>query len=143
MRTLNRNKKTIYYALHMGTEPVYKTDDDGNIVMRNGKPVKTGEHKPKYGTPVQIKSSISFSGGEIQPVEFGIDYSSYDAQLILKKGSTPIKEMALIWYTSEVEYEDDGTTVKPLSADYTVKRKSPSLNYDKFLLSRIVKNETD
>ncbi len=126
----------------MGTQPVYKTDDDGNYILKkDGSRIKTGEKEKIYSDPVPFKSSISFSGGEVKEVEFGIDYSSYDALLVLPKDVVPIKEMALIWHTSEVKMVDG--KVDPLSADYTVKRKSPSLNYDKYLLTRIVKHEED
>jgi len=140
MRTLNRNKQKLYYSLNLGKQPVYKTDDDGNYILRNGNRIKTGEYEIVYTEPKEFKSSISFSGGEAQAVEYGVDYSSYDATLVLPKDTEPIKEMAIIWHTSEIEYDDLGK-VDPLSADYTVKRKSPSLNYDKYLLSRVVKNE--
>lgn len=143
MRTLDRNKQTLYYSLHLGTEPIYKTDDEGNFIYnKSGNKVKTGEYRTVYSEPKEFKSSISFSGGESQAVEFGIDFSSYDAQMITVKDATPIKEMSIIWHTSHIEYDEEGK-VDPLSADYTVKRKSPSLNFDRFLLSRIVKNEED
>lgn len=142
MRTLHRNKQKLYYSLHMGKQPVYKTDDDGNYILKNGNRIKTGEYEVVYSEPKEFYSSISFSGGEVQAVEFGVDYSSYDAQLVVTKDSTPIKEMTIIWHTSKIEYDEYGK-LDPLSADYTVKRKSPSLNYDKFLLERIVKHEKD
>lgn len=142
MRTLNRNKQKLYYSLHLGTKPIYKTDDDGNYILKNGNRIKTGEYEDLYSEPKEFRSSISFSGGESQAVEFGIDFSSYDALLVVTKDLVPIKEMSIIWHTSEIEYDEDGK-LDPLSADYTVKRKSPSLNYDRFLLERIVKNEKD
>lgn len=138
MRTLNRNKQTMFYALLLGTEPIYKTDEEGNLVIRNGRKIPTGEYREIYSEAKKFRSSISMSGGESQAVDYGVDFSSYDASLILPKNFTPLKEMSLVWHVSEVKYKEDGS-VDPKSADYLVKRKSPSLNYDKFLLSRIVK----
>lgn len=142
MRTLNRNKQTLYYSLNLGKQPKYKTDDNGNLILKNGNPIKTGEYEVIYADPIEFQSSISFSGGEAKVVEYGVDFSSYDATLVLPKDTEPIKELALIWHTSEIKYDDSGK-IDPLSADYQVKRKSPSLNYDKFLLERIIKNEKD
>lgn len=142
MRTLNRNKQKLKYALHLGVQPIYKTDDDGNYILnKRGEKMRTGETEVCYGKPTDFFSNISFSGGEAQPVEFGVDLSKYDAVLILTKNSVPLKEMTLIWHTSEVKYIDG--KIDPKSADYTVKRKSPSLNYDKYLLERIIKKDED
>lgn len=140
MRTLNRNKQIMKYSLHLGIQPIYKTDDDGNYILnKKGDPIKTGESEVVYSDPTEFRASISFSGGETQVVEFGADFSSYDACIIVPRDSLPIKEMSLIWRTSVVKMVDG--KVDPKSADYVVKRKSPSLNYDKFLLERIIKNE--
>ena len=119
------------------TEPIKKTDENGEYVLRNGRKIPTGEYKEVYSEPREFRSSISMSGGESQAVDFGLDFSAYDASLVLNKDVYPIKEMSLIWHTSEVKYKGD--EIDPKSADYLVKRKSPSLNYDKYLLSRIVK----
>ena len=46
MRTLNRNKQTIFYALYEGNEESY--DEYGNV---------TGEPVIKYSDPIEFKAT--------------------------------------------------------------------------------------
>lgn len=146
MRTTNRDKQKLKYALYEGKKPSYKLDKDGNpivaYVTAEGVEiyVETGEPKISYSNPVEFFASISFSGGEVVTAEFGLDVSNYDATLVLPKNSIEIAENSLIWHKSEVAYKDIGETeIEPKSADYRVIKPTPSLNYDKYLLERIVK----
>ena len=80
------------------------------------------------------------SGGESNIVEYGIDKSEYDAIIIMQNGELPITETSLIWLESPVVYKDvENKIVDANSADYRVKKVSPSLNQTKYLLERIVK----
>lgn len=138
MMMLNSNKQKMYYALQIGEVPIYEyyTDSDGNKF-----PVgETGEYKIGYGKPVEFFGNIAMSGGESKAVEYGIDVSAYDAILIVDKGALPLTETSLIWVESEVSYEDtEKTIVDPNSADYKVKKPSPSLNVGKYILNKVVK----
>lgn len=62
MRTLNRNRQTIYYALYQGV-----TD----AVDSNG--YKTGEKDPSYSTPVETKMNVSGGRGTAAVEIFGVD----------------------------------------------------------------------
>lgn len=165
MRTLRKNKQKMYYSLFEEEKPIYEMEvyilyPDKNTFPSNDSyptvsnsmmikyievdgvkiPVETGEKEVFYSVPVLFKANISMSGGESKQVEYGIDKSDYDAILIAKKDEFPIDETSLIWHESSVVYKDaDKTIVDGNSADYRVKKVSPSLNQTKYLLEKIVK----
>lgn len=134
MRTLQRNKQDLFYAVYLGKLQKQKIDKDGNVI-------KTGEKKDTYGEPKPFKANISMSGGEAEAAEFGLDLSDYDAKIILEKNSYPIKEGCIIWDESEPQVDDDGHSIIT-SADYRVVKNSPSLNFDRYVLKRLVNEKT-
>lgn len=145
MRTLTRNKQTLYFSHQLGMQPVYERDEDGNIktIEIDGEliPVETGDTEMTYSEPQEIKGNIALSGGEVKPVEFGIDESAYDAILVVNKNEPVLTETSLIWFKSPLVYKDmDETEIEPNSADYRVTRVSPSINVSKYLLQKVVKS---
>lgn len=103
-------------------------------------PVETGETEVGYSNPIDFRGNIAMSGGEAEAKSFGLDISEYDAILLMEKGRIPIDETSLIWHISEVKYVDEqNTIVDRKSADYSIKRVQPSLNFTRYLLKRIVK----
>lgn len=144
MRLLRKNMQPMKYSLQDGRVPIYETDENGDIVYIEveGKkvPVETGEYETGYSSPVDFMGNISMSGGEAEAKEFGMDIGDFDAVIVLEKDAVPITETSIIWHTSPVKYKDEqNTMVDSKSADYAVKRVSPSLNFTKVLLQRIVK----
>ena len=144
MRLLEKNKQNLKYALQVGEVPVYERDEDGNIIYIevDGQkvPVETGETEPGYSNPIDFRGNIAMSGGEAEAKSFGVDISEYDAILLMEKNRIPIDETSLIWHTSKVRYIDEqNTIVDRKSADYSIKRVQPSLNFTRHLLKRIVK----
>ena len=144
MRLLRKNMQPMKYSLQDGRVPIYERDENGDIVYIevDGEkiPVETGEYETGYSAPVDFMGNISMSGGEAEAKEFGMDIGDFDAVIILEKGAIPITETSIIWHTSPVKYKDEqNTIVDSKSADYAVKRVSPSLNFTKVLLQRIVK----
>lgn len=165
MRTLNKNKQKMYYSLLDEEKPIYEMEvyelypsedlfpsetlfPSGDDVMVtkyieiDGEkiPVETGETELIYSVPVLFRGNIAMSGGESKQVEYGVDKADYDAILIMKKNELPITETSLIWFESPVVYKDvEKKIVDGNSADYRVKKVSPSLNQTKYLLERIVK----
>ena len=132
------------YSLQDGRVPIYERDENGDIVYIevDGQkiPVETGEYETGYSAPVDFMGNISMSGGEAEAKEFGMDIGDFDAVIVLEKDAIPITETSIIWHTSPVKYKDEQKTiVDAKSADYAVKRVSPSLNFTKVLLQRIVK----
>lgn len=148
MRTLLRNKQRLYYALLIGTMPVYELDDEGNKIVdytdeETGEVyyVTTGMNKPLYSPPVEFKGNIAFAGADLLRQEFGISDENYEAVLVLNKNQIPITETSLIWYqtTPQTITEDDETYADDSTADYRVLRSAPSLNNDRFMLAKVVK----
>lgn len=135
MRTLNKNKQTLYYANQDKIVPIYEeyTDDDGNTY-----PLDTGETKLVYGEPIKFKGNIAMSGGEAEAQEYGLSLSDYEAILVVSKNTLPIDETSRIWHTSEPTKDDKGYTDE-YSADYRIVKISPSLNFDKYVLKKVVK----
>lgn len=144
MRLLRKNMQPMKYSLQDGRVPIYERDENGDIVYIevDGEkiPVETGEYETGYSAPVDFMGNISMSGGEAEAKEFGIDIGDFDAVIVLEKDAVPLTETSIIWHTSPVKYKDEqNTIVDAKSADYTAKRVSPSLNFTKVLLQRIVK----
>jgi len=144
MRLLEKNKQNLKYAPQVGEVPIYERDEDGNIIYIevDGQkvPVETGETEPGYSNPIDFRGNIAMSGGEAEAKSFGVDISEYDAILLMEKNRIPIDETSLIWHTSKVRYIDEqNTIVDRKSADYSIKRVQPSLNFTRYLLKRIVK----
>lgn len=135
MRTLNKNKQKMYYANQDRLVPIYEeyTDEDGNSY-----PIDTGETKLVYGEPVEFKGNIVMSGGEAEAQEFGLNLSDYSAILLVSKNALPITETSLIWHATEPTKDSDGNTDE-YSADYRIVKISPSLNFDKYVLKKVVK----
>lgn len=135
MRTLNKNKQAMYYANQDRRVPVYEIyyDEDGKEYK-----LDTGETKLVYGDVVKFKGNIAMSGGEAEAREYGLNLADYEAILIVPKNTLPITETSLIWHDTEPtknaeDYTDEYT------ADYRIVKISPSLNYDKYILKKVVK----
>ena len=62
MRTLQRNKRTLYYALYSGVQEA--TDSDGNY---------TGEYEVSYATPVKARMNFSGGKGKAEIDIFGVE----------------------------------------------------------------------
>lgn len=135
MRMLNKNKQTLYYANQDKIVPIYETyiDEDGNEYQ-----LDTGETKLVYGEPIEFKGNIAMSGGEAEAVEFGLNLADYEAVLIVGKNTLPITETSLIWHNTEPTNDNEGNTDE-YSADYRIVKISPSLNFDKYVLKKVVK----
>lgn len=145
MRTLNRNKQSIFFSYQLGIQPVYEKDEDGNIktIDVDGEliPIETGDSEMAYSKPQEIKANIALSGGEVYTVEFGVDTSAYDAVLIVNKDEPILTETSLIWHKSKLVYKDMAKTqIDPNSADYRVTKVSPSINVSKYLLQKVIKS---
>lgn len=160
MRQLRKNRQVLYYASYKGVKPVYATtenylttEDDKLILTEDGKllvgdvPLMTdvdGEmvavvdaYKDEYSVPAIFKANISFDSGETRLGEYGLNPSDYNAIISAEKGKLPFDERTLIWYQSEVEYDEDGL-VKPETADYRVIAIKTSLNEERFILRKRV-----
>lgn len=143
MMTLNQNKQKLYYALLDNVVPIYETDDDGNIIYYedeegNKIPLETGDTKIIYSKPVEFYGNIAMSGGEVEVQEFGLNLADYEAILVLGKNTLPLTETSLIWQNTKPKFNQD-ETLDENSADYKIVKINSSNNYDKYVLSRVVK----
>ena len=107
MRELERNKRTVYYALFDKNEAIL--DDDG---------YETGEVRPSYLPPVELRINVSPSIGESATRQFG-DVVDYDRTLVICDTTLPIDERTVFWI--------DETDITK-SFDYKVKKVAKSLN---------------
>lgn len=148
MRTLKRNTQKLYYANLIESEVVYKLDEHGNKIISFIDDTETppvvyyeelGVTEGHYDKPQEIRINIAQSNGDMQEREYGLSESAYEAKLITEKDKYPISETALIWHTTEPTYLENGY-VDPKSADYRVMSINKSLNVDKYVLDKVVKN---
>ena len=124
MRTPRKAKQQMHYALLVGKEDIFVTDDNGNIVYQivGGEkiPKKTGEKQDLYSEPVGFYNSISGQLTENELQAFGTQNMA-NAKMTYKRGEYPFKTGTLIWKQSEVKYLDkDKTKPDPTSADFRV-----------------------
>ena len=138
MRTLQKTKSKLKYALFVSAMPEYATDDDGNVIYDDeGNPIQISTGKNAYAAPKEFDGDIAFAGGEAEAQAFGISVDGYDSKLITVKGTLPITETSLIFQDSEPEY--NGGNLIEKSADFRVVKIAPSMNYKVYLLKRIEK----
>ena len=86
MRTLNRNKRQIYYALRTGE--VADIDEYGN---------ETGELTPVYEPAVELKCNVSASTGADAVQAFG-SFTNYVRTMCVSDCSCPIDENTIVWF---------------------------------------------
>lgn len=141
MRTLNRNKRKLYYSNLVGTTPVYKLDSQGNKIVAYTDTSTTpptiyyeelGYKENVYSTPAEYYGNIVITGGDSLEAEFGVSLANYSAVLVVDKGSLPITETSLVWFESTPNTNAD-------NYDYTVGKVVPGLDSDRFLLNKVVK----
>lgn len=152
----------MYYALQIGEVPIYSRDEEGNILYYeddegNKIPYETGETQIIYGTPQEFDANIAESGGEAEAQTFGLSVADYEAVALYEKGAYQIVIGALVWRDSEPKCEYDhevpfeienadgekvtvySTVPEETSADYRTIKIARSLNFEKAILSAIVK----
>jgi len=149
MRTLKRNQQKLYYAELLGSEVLYALDENGNKIVAyvdetEIPPVtyyeELGTTEEHYSEPVPIEANIAQSNGDMTEQEYGLSEGQYSAILVTEKGKYPITRTCLIWHETEPQVDDKGYAL-PSSADYTILSINSSLNVDKYILGKVVKNE--
>lgn len=89
MRSLNKNKRKIYYALYEGESANY--DEYGN---------ETGESTPAYGEAKALMVNISAASGEEAVRAFG-NFSGYTRTMFVADNGCQINENSIIWFGIE------------------------------------------
>ena len=116
MRNLKRNEKSFYYALFSNVS-ASGTDSDG---------WDTGIPSTNYGTPVQMKASISPASGSASVQQFGTSID-YDNAIITYDMDCPIDENSHLWIGKSITD----------SYNYIVKKKAVGLNIISYAVKRI------
>ena len=89
MRSLNRNKRLIHYALRTGDTT--NVDDYGN---------ETGERTPTYGEITALRCQISAATGQEAVQAFG-SFTGYSRTMSVADNLCPIEEDSIIWFGIE------------------------------------------
>lgn len=150
MRTMRKNKQKMFYSNYTDGSPIYDYNSDGTIKYEEYTdsdgtvyryPIELGQTSPGYSEPKEMFANITLSGGEAEAREFGLDISQYSAVLVCDKNTYDISETSLIWFENAIAYKSIGSTeIEPNSADYRVVKVSPSLNYVKYILQKVINN---
>ena len=106
MRSLERNKRTIHYAVYVKEEPLL--DEQG---------FETGESKPIYGEINELRCNISPATGEEAVEAFGT-YSNYSRAICVADNNCPLSENTIVWFGISTS----------LPYNYIVTRKADSKN---------------
>lgn len=96
MRSLERNKQTVYYALYTGKTEIL--DADGN---------RTGQFIEGYSDPVKISVNVSAARGTADMEQFGIEVN-YTHTICTNDMSLPIDTDSILWVgiTPDADGED-------------------------------------
>jgi hypothetical protein len=149
MRTLKRNQQNLWYAELMESEPIYALDEHGNKIVAyvdesKEPPViyyeELGTTENRYSAPVPIEANIMQSNGDMVEREYGLSEGSYEAILVTEKDKYPITKTCLIWHKTEPQVDSQGYAL-PESADYTILSINKSLNVDKYILGKVIKDD--
>lgn len=86
MRSLERNKRELYYALYINDEPI--VDAQG---------FETGESKPTYGEITKLRCNISSASGEEAVQAFG-SFTNYSRAICVADNNCSLAENAIVWF---------------------------------------------
>lgn len=124
MRSLKKNKQSLWFATYSDQITIYERDENGEIVYDE----IDGELIPRiiaeragYSDPVLFHANISAGKGTAQEDVFGTDID-FTRTISTTDLSLPIDTLSLVWIEHEPKFLDDGT-VDPDSADYKVAAK--------------------
>ena len=93
MRTNQRSKRTIYYALYDGLSEI--VDTDGNL---------TGEQVPSYEPYVTARMNVSGGRGRADIELFGTD-NPFTRTAVTDDLDTPFNTDTIFWFESDPETE--------------------------------------
>ena len=89
MRTLQRNKRTIWYALYNGVTEV--VDEDGNY---------TGEQEVSYSEPIQARMNVSGGRGQAEIELFGVD-NPFTRTAVTDDLDTTFNTDTIFWFEAD------------------------------------------
>lgn len=118
MKTLERNKKTFYYAVHHGREEIL--DTDGN---------HTFEYTEEYDEWKPFRAHISPARGESSAELFGNDVA-YDKTIVTDDLDCEIDENTILCI--DIQPSQNGNVY-----DYIVTKKAVSLNFVQYAVAKV------
>lgn len=121
MRSLERNKRLIHYALYTGKTPV--VDEYGNL---------TGDYEPTYASPEKLRISVSAAKGKYSTMQFG-GLEMYDKVMVTSDMDCPISETTILW----VDKSPLDSKGKVNAYDYVVTRVAKGLNSISYAIKRV------
>ena len=86
MRSLERNKRTIHYAIYLGDAPIL--DEQG---------FETGESRPTYGEINELRCNVSSASGEDAVEAFG-NFTRYTRAVCVSDNNCPLDEDSVVWF---------------------------------------------
>lgn len=89
MRTNQRSKQTIWYALYTGLTD--ETDSEGNL---------TGEHPATYTAPIKARMNVSGGKGQAAIEAFGMD-NPFTRTAVTDDLKTPFDTDTVFWFGIE------------------------------------------
>lgn len=131
MRSLDRNKVDVWYALYLGKEDILDENDNS-----------TGETRNSYGVPVLTSIRVSPNKGEAQSEAFGLNLD-YDSTMITTD-NLPIDEFSILWIqkTPELvsgEYPIDADTENLITAHtHVVVRVAKDINVTQYAIKKVL-----
>lgn len=143
MRTLKRNKQTMFYSTIIGQQPKYDRDEDGNIIYVevDGEmiPQEGNGYETLYSQPIEFKANISSTLASAAFKPFGIDNSSNMATICCDKNYIDLKIGDIVWVKNKPTFSDEANTIpNSASADFVVKGVADiGLTNDLYLLQRL------
>ena len=106
MRSVQRNKQVIWYALRLDSTEV--VDEYGNV---------TGEFVEQYSIPMRLRRNVGVPKGQINLERFGLN-DDYQRVLATTDMNCPIAEDSILWVGIE----------PTLPHNYVVKKIMPTIN---------------
>ena len=129
MRSMERNKVDVWYALYSGKQAIL--DSDGN---------ETGEYTSGYGLPVKIRIRVSPNKGEATNQLFGtlLDYDS----TMITTDALPIDEFSILWIGKEPILENgayplDSNGNQITGHTHTVVRVAKDINVTQYAIKKV------
>lgn len=122
MRSLRRNEKRFWYANYTGNEEI----------RSGGK--RTGQHKIKYGNPIEARANVSAARGSLDDEHFGIN-ADYDRTITTCDKSLNLAESSVLWIEKTPEIAADGSSATPW--DYVVVKIARSLNSTTIAIKKV------
>ena len=123
MRSMERNKQDIWYALYQSKIPIL--DEENN---------ETGEYQTGYSNPVKFRIRVSPNKGDSSDEVFGKSLD-YDCVMNTTDRNFPIDEYSILWINTVPNIKEDGSTDTP--HDFTVVRVAKDINEWMFAIKKV------